>query len=133
MSPKQRQAFEDRRGIVIRTSPSRFPGFSPSSSFTNISSGPLLAIAHSQSSPPSSNSLTAQLGSPTASPANMSFNPRQHQRAVSDTEPITYTPKTGKPSRGLKGKRVHFCEFPGCGKVWDILWATHIILYVPAC
>ncbi|QSS64482.1 C2H2 finger domain-containing protein [Histoplasma capsulatum] len=46
----------------------------------------------------------------------MSFNPRQHQRAVSDTEPITYTPKTGKPSRGLKGKRVHFCEFPGCGK-----------------
>ncbi|EEH07120.1 conserved hypothetical protein [Histoplasma capsulatum G186AR] len=116
MSPKQRQAFEDRRGIVIRTSPSRFPGFSPSSAFTNISSGPLPAIVHSQSPPPSSNSLTAQLGSPTASPANMSFNPRQHQRAVSDTGPITYTPKTGKPSRGLKGKRVHFCQFPGCGK-----------------
>ena len=32
--------------------------------------------------------------------------------------PITYTPTTGRVSKAKKGKRVHACEFPGCGKVF---------------
>ena len=32
--------------------------------------------------------------------------------------PITYTPTTGRVSKAKKGKRVHSCEFPGCGKVF---------------
>ena len=30
---------------------------------------------------------------------------------------ITYTPITHRPSKAKKGKRVHQCEHPGCGKV----------------
>jgi hypothetical protein len=31
--------------------------------------------------------------------------------------PITYTPTTRRISKGKKGKKVHKCEYPGCGKV----------------
>jgi hypothetical protein len=31
--------------------------------------------------------------------------------------PVTYTPTTHRVSKAKKGKRVHACEFPGCGKV----------------
>ncbi|OJD23377.1 hypothetical protein ACJ73_05267 [Blastomyces percursus] len=118
VSPKSRQAFKDRRESAIRTSPSRLQGFNPASTFTHISSRPLPAIAHSQSASPSPNSLTAQLGSPTAISASMAFNPR-HQRAVSDLGPTTYTPRTGKVSKALKGKKVHQCQYPGCGKLFS--------------
>ena len=30
---------------------------------------------------------------------------------------ITYTPVTHRPSKAKKGKRVHECEYAGCGKV----------------
>lgn len=34
--------------------------------------------------------------------------------------PITYTPTTGRISKAKKGKRVHACEHPGCGKVGHV-------------
>ncbi|EQL30504.1 uncharacterized protein BDCG_16142 [Blastomyces dermatitidis ER-3] len=117
-SPKSRQAFKDRHESAIRTSPSRLQGFNPASTFTHIRSRPLPAIVHSQSNPPAPNSLTAHLGSPNAMSANMAFNPR-HQRAVSDIGPMTYTPRTGKVSKALKGKKVHQCQYPGCEKLFS--------------
>ncbi|PGH08421.1 hypothetical protein GX51_01248 [Blastomyces parvus] len=118
LSPKSRQAFEDRRESAIRTSPSRLQGFNPASTYTHISSRPLPTTAHSQSMPPSPNSLAAQFCSPTVVTANMAFNPR-HQRAVSDLGPTTYTPRTGKVSKALKGKKVHQCQHEGCGKLFS--------------
>ncbi|KAK2794621.1 hypothetical protein FQN51_000790 [Onygenales sp. PD_10] len=47
----------------------------------------------------------------------MSFNPR-HQRSVSDTGPITFTPTTHRVSKAKKGKRVHACNHPGCDKIY---------------
>lgn len=32
--------------------------------------------------------------------------------------PVTYTPTTGRVSKAKKGKRVHACEHPGCGKIF---------------
>ncbi|KAJ5544756.1 hypothetical protein N7461_007060 [Penicillium sp. DV-2018c] len=32
--------------------------------------------------------------------------------------PITYTPTTHRISKAKKGKRVHACQYPGCGKVF---------------
>lgn len=33
---------------------------------------------------------------------------------------VTYTPTTHRISKAKKGKKVHVCEVPGCGKVYDI-------------
>ena len=33
---------------------------------------------------------------------------------------ITYTPTTHRISKAKKGKKVHVCEFPNCGKVWIV-------------
>lgn len=35
--------------------------------------------------------------------------------------PVTYTPTTHRVSKAKKGKRVHACEFPGCGKVSGLI------------
>ncbi len=51
--------------------------------------------------------------------------------------PVTYTPTTHRVSKAKKGKRVHACEFPGCGKVsWSdlvlcILLSSKSILFDP--
>lgn len=37
--------------------------------------------------------------------------------SISLEGPVTYTPTTHRVSKAKKGKRVHACEFPGCGKV----------------
>jgi hypothetical protein len=37
--------------------------------------------------------------------------------SISIEGPVTYTPTTHRVSKAKKGKRVHACEFPGCGKV----------------
>ena len=45
------------------------------------------------------------------------------QTTTTNPEPaleITYTPTTHRISKAKKGKKVHVCEFPGCGKVWLI-------------
>ncbi|OJD11764.1 hypothetical protein AJ78_07524 [Emergomyces pasteurianus Ep9510] len=117
MSPEHRQASADLCESAMRASPPRFEHFSPATTFTNISSIPLPAITHSQSSSPSPNSLTALLGSSAPISANMASTPR-HKRAASDLGPISFTPRTGRPSKGLKGKKVHECRFPGCGKLF---------------
>ncbi|OAX78644.1 hypothetical protein ACJ72_07046 [Emergomyces africanus] len=114
MSPEQRQASADRCEATVRTSPPRFRHLNPPAAFINISSRPVPAIPHSRSSPPSPN-LTTLLGSSTPISARMASNPR-HKRAASDLGPISFTPRTGRPSKGLKGKKVHECQFPGCGK-----------------
>ncbi|KAI4234103.1 MAG: hypothetical protein L6R40_006868 [Gallowayella cf. fulva] len=31
---------------------------------------------------------------------------------------ITYTPTTHRISKAKKGKKVHVCEYPGCGKIF---------------
>lgn len=33
------------------------------------------------------------------------------------TVPVTYTPTTHRISKAKKGKRVHACQYPACGKV----------------
>lgn len=33
------------------------------------------------------------------------------------TMPVTYTPTTHRISKAKKGKRVHACQYPACGKV----------------
>lgn len=52
--------------------------------------------------------------------------------SVSLEGPPTSTP-TGRISKAKKGKRVHACEFPGCGKVrWkkatalESTWVEHL-------
>ncbi|KAJ5206165.1 Zinc finger C2H2 [Penicillium cf. griseofulvum] len=40
------------------------------------------------------------------------------QSSQDDTMPVTYTPTTHRISKAKKGKRVHACQYPGCGKVF---------------
>ncbi|KAL8717937.1 MAG: hypothetical protein Q9225_004870 [Loekoesia sp. 1 TL-2023] len=35
-----------------------------------------------------------------------------------DPGEVTYTPTTHRISKAKKGKKVHYCEFPGCNKVF---------------
>lgn len=38
------------------------------------------------------------------------------------TMPVTYTPTTHRISKAKKGKRVHACQYPACGKVGAIIY-----------
>ncbi|EEP82046.1 predicted protein [Uncinocarpus reesii 1704] len=43
---------------------------------------------------------------------------RRERELLEAAVPITYTPATHRISKAKKGKRVHFCQFPGCPKVF---------------
>lgn len=71
------------------------------------------------------------------SPAVSSSSPEPRQLAASNvvrrkknirpnladaTIPVTYTPTTHRISKAKKGKRVHACQYPACGKVSTIIF-----------
>ena len=43
--------------------------------------------------------------------------------------PVTYTPTTHRISKAKKGKRVHACDFPGCGKVRPPVVADVLVFF----
>ena len=71
---------------------------------------------------------------PISRPAPMEFytDPSRESPMAQTTTPdpaseITYTPTTHRISKAKKGKKVHVCEFPGCGKVWlTFIWSRLI-------
>ncbi|KAJ5779605.1 Zinc finger C2H2 [Penicillium paradoxum] len=79
-----------------------------------------------------SSRIVAVLDSPSVSPLPSSPEPQQfapaskmvtrknNMRPTPQADiamPITYTPTTHRISKAKKGKRVHACQHPGCGKV----------------
>jgi hypothetical protein len=52
---------------------------------------------------------------------------RKNMRQSSQEDmPVTYTPTTHRISKAKKGKRVHACQYPGCGKVGAIIYTYRI-------
>ncbi|KXG53059.1 Zinc finger, C2H2 [Penicillium griseofulvum] len=73
----------------------------------------------------SPNHIVSVLNSPSISsssspePQMASNMGRKNMRQSSqDDMPVTYTPTTHRISKAKKGKRVHACQYPGCGKVF---------------
>ncbi|OQE43676.1 hypothetical protein PENCOP_c003G02890 [Penicillium coprophilum] len=75
----------------------------------------------------SPNHIVSVLNSPSISsssspePQLASSMARKNMRQSSQddtTMPVTYTPTTHRISKAKKGKRVHACQYPGCGKVF---------------
>lgn len=113
-SKHQSQGDRPAIGANIPTSPNlAHPLASPAS---HISSAPLPSLTgrasseHLRSSP--------RLEPRAALSSDMPLGVR-HRKALSESGPaVTYTPTTHRVSKAKKGKRVHVCEFPGCGKVF---------------
>ncbi|KOS40592.1 hypothetical protein ACN38_g8561 [Penicillium nordicum] len=54
-----------------------------------------------------------------ASKSNMGRKTSMRTTSPADgTMPVTYTPTTRRISKAKKGKRVHACQYPSCGKVF---------------
>ncbi|KAK4865147.1 hypothetical protein LT330_001770 [Penicillium expansum] len=71
----------------------------------------------SSSSVSSSSSPEPQRLAPKSKMASRKNNSRTNSPADA-TMPVTYTPTTHRISKAKKGKRVHACEYPTCGKVF---------------
>lgn len=58
-----------------------------------------------------------------ASKSNMGRKTSMRTTSPADgTMPVTYTPTTRRISKAKKGKRVHACQYPSCGKVGAIIY-----------
>lgn len=62
---------------------------------------------------------------PLASNSNMADrkNNMRTNSPADTTMPVTYTPTTHRFSKAKKGKHVHTCQYPSCGKVGAIIYA----------
>lgn len=86
----------------------------------HISPNHIVSVLNSPSVSSSSSSPEPQL----ASNSNM-MGRKNNMRPNSPTDatmPVTYTPTTHRISKAKKGKRVHACQYPSCGKVGAIIY-----------
>ena len=62
-------------------------------------------------------SATPEQAGPQSGSRRESASSMRTSSSIALEGPITYTPTTHRVSKAKKGKRVHACEFSGCGKV----------------
>lgn len=68
-------------------------------------------------------------GPSSATSRRQSASSMRHASMTFESVQPSQTP-TGRISKAKKGKRVHACEFPGCGKVCRCLYKTNSVLKV---
>ena len=102
------RSTEDKPAVKLSRSGSR------QSSYLSSSSKRPVETNRRQSRRPSS-SKSMSYGKPGDS--SRSNSPATMPGLVSTDCEVTYTKKTGRISKAKKGKKVHRCEFPDCGKV----------------